>query len=215
MYALLLAVAAVRAVAVDGPSEVKLTLTEGAHAERAHLGRSGLARLEFCSSCDDPETEGFFELGLTALQGVREYRLTSTIVYAVPNDASKILNAAELRGKIALCDRGGNVPLVQKILAVQQAGSIGVVLVDDGQCTDLDCGRVGSKKLGGFAAKDDPVEWRKVKIPAVLVSTESGARLQRLMPLDRFTIPKVGPQWINKQQQRTKGAHKGKQKRDL
>ena len=79
---------------------------------------------------------------------------------------------------------GARRPLVQKILHAQEAGAVGVVLVDDGRCeSDLNCGRIGSARLGGFAPRDDPSSRRLVKIPSVLVSRETGKRIRRLMPL--------------------------------
>ena len=93
----------------------------------------------------------------------------SMTAYALPNDASRDpMNAAEVRGNIAICHRGA-VPLVHKILAVQASGAVGVVLVDDGSCgDDLECGRAGSPKLGGFAPKDDAEAWRKVDAEDVM-----------------------------------------------
>ena len=188
---------------LDGGPKLKVTLVQGASVDKRYRPQGGskeeqsLARVEFCARCADPHVEGSFADGLTALQGERDYRVTSHLVYALPNDASRDpMNAAEVRGNIAIVHRGA-VPLVHKILAVQASGAVGVVLVDDGQCgDDLECGRAGSPKLGGFAPKDDAEAWRKVKIPAVLVSEASGDRIRRLMPLEHFEIPKLGRQWV-------------------
>ena len=91
------------------------------------------------------------------------------------------MNSDELTGNVALVHRSAT-PLVQKILHAQEAGAVGVVLVDDGRCeSDLNCGRIGSARLGGFAPRDDPSSWRLVKIPSVLVSQETGKRIRRLM----------------------------------
>jgi len=79
-------------------------------------------------------------VGLTALQGARDYKVSAHAVYALPNNvAKKPMNAAELRGNVALCHRG-ETPIVQKILALQDSGAVGAILVDDGGCEDdLDC----------------------------------------------------------------------------
>ena len=107
------------------------------------------------------------------------------------------MNADELTGNVALVHRSAT-PLVHKILHAQEAGAVGVVLVDDGRCeSDLNCGRIGSARLGGFAPRDDPSSWRLVKIPSVLVSQETGKRIRRLMPLEHFEVPKLGTQWVS------------------
>lgn len=38
-------------------------------------------------------------------------------------------------GRIVLCVRGGGIPLVMKVLSIQEAGGIGAIIVDDGSCT--------------------------------------------------------------------------------
>lgn len=189
------------AATADG---VKAVLVQGTHRRRPVASSrdteaSALARIEFCVRCDDPHDQGSLVHGLTAVQGPRDYRVNGTLAYAVPNDARKPLaNADETRDTIVLCDRG-TVPLVQKVLAIQAVGARAAVLVDDGQCApDLECRRVGAPSLGGFAPKDDPEAWRKVTIPAILVSADTGARLRRLMHLDRKHLPTLGFQFLNR-----------------
>ena len=186
---------------LDAPMPMlKVTLHHGAADKRYAPpdADESLARIEFCAYCEDPHTEGSLARGLTALQGARDYKITSKLVYALPNDAStKPMNADELIGNVALVHRSAT-PLVQKILHAQEAGAVGVVLVDDGRCeSDLNCGRIGSARLGGFAPRDDPSSWRLVKIPSVLVSQETGKRIRRLMPLEHFEVPKLGTQWVS------------------
>ena len=202
----------------DGHPPLKVTLVQGASVDARYRPAGGtieersLARIEFCAKCVDPHVEGSFADGLTALQGEKDYKLTSHLVYALPNDVSRSpMNADEVKGKIALCHRG-NVPMVHKILALQDSGALGVVLVDDGSCRgELDCGRAGSTRLGGFAPKDDAEAWRKVKIPAVFVSQETGDRMRRLMPLEHFEIPKLGRQWVSPRPRR-RGEKRGVRK---
>lgn len=172
------------------PDDLKIVLI---HA------KDQMTRIEFCTRCADPATEGSFALGLNAIQGVQQYQVSSDLVYAVPNDAKTVMNEVEARGRVVMCDRGNEIPLVRKVLAVQAAGALGVVIVDDGQCShELDCGRAGSVRMGGFAPKDDPQAWRQVVIPAVLVSGDSGSRLRNLMPLDRRNLPDMGFQFLAK-----------------
>ena len=89
------------------------------------------------------------------------------LVYAVPNDASaQLLNSETMDGHIALVDRG-KVPLVTKVRRAQevsgcwcwlvqwtaeqnpQAGAVGIVIVDDGGCSQqYECGVLGSRHRG-------------------------------------------------------------------
>ncbi|KAJ8609133.1 hypothetical protein CTAYLR_006082 [Chrysophaeum taylorii] len=186
---------------------LKAILVHGKRSDKRTTSDSALARLEFCARCVDPHEEGSFAHGLTALQGTQDYKVTASLAYAVPNDASRApMNSDEIKGKLVVVDRGV-VPLVQKVLAMQAGDALGVVIVDDGQCTiDLDCGRAGSPRMGGFAPKDDPQAWRQVTIPAILISAESGARLRRLMPLDRRDLPRIGFQFLNRRPHRRAAA---------
>ena len=196
---------------LDAPMPMlKITLHHGAADKRyappdAH---ESLARIEFCAYCEDPHTEGSLARGLTCSAGAprtRDYKITSKLVYALPNDAATPpMNADELTGNVALVHRSAT-PLVQKILHAQEAGAVGVVLVDDGRCeSDLNCGRIGSARLGGFAPRDDPSSWRLVKIPSVLVSQETGKRIRRLMPCLFFNLKvRLGTRELCKSRERS------------
>lgn len=158
---------------------------------------SGLHTLEFCLNCPDPHLEGTQTVALGAVHGPVEYRVSGELVMMVPNDiaGARLLNVEELVGRVALVDRGV-VPLVDKVLAAQKAGAIGVVIADDGNCTELyECGRVGSPKLGGFGSRDPWHLWMKVEIPALLVMADVGDRLKKMMKLERIFIPGIGEQW--------------------
>lgn len=191
----------------DKSLKAVLVYDSRSNIHRRIASESTLARLEFCAYCSDPQEEGSFVYGLTALQGLPHYRVNSSLVYAVPNDASRRpMNRDEASGKLVVCERG-TVPLVQKILAIQAVGALGVVIVDDGQCSvELDCGRAGSPRIGGFAPKDDPEAWRQVSIPAALVSSESGARLRKLMPLDHQELPNLGYQYLSKKKRKRRSS---------
>ena len=117
---------------LDAPMPMlKVTLHHGAADKRYAPpdADESLARIEFCAYCEDPHTEGSLARGLTALQGTRDYKITSKLVYALPNDAATPpMNGDELTGNVALVHRSAT-PLVQKILHAQEAGAVGVVLV--------------------------------------------------------------------------------------
>ena len=105
--ALLLAALCGGGADLDAPMPMlKVTLHHGA-ADRRYAppdADESLARIEFCAYCEDPHTEGSLARGLTALQGARDYKITSKLVYALPNDAATPpMNADELTGNVAWC----------------------------------------------------------------------------------------------------------------
>merc|ERR1712232_80430 len=86
--------------------------------------------------------------------GPRNYHIDGEIVYGVPNDGrGPILNIEHVKGRIAMVDRGGDIPLVDKVRNLQIAGAIACIIVDNGICTEsFECGQSGSKSSGnGFA----------------------------------------------------------------
>lgn len=120
--------------------------------------------------------------------------MVAEVVYAVPNDAQReeLLNADDIRGRIAIINRGGNVAMVDKVVRAQKAGAVGVLLVDQGSCDDgfHDCGpRAGSVREGGFAPHDGFALWKDVRIPSLLITAEMGARVRSLMPLEEIQLP--------------------------
>eukprot|EP00633_Aureoumbra_lagunensis_P000693 CAMPEP_0197291478 /NCGR_PEP_ID=MMETSP0890-20130614/15906_1 /TAXON_ID=44058 ORGANISM="Aureoumbra lagunensis, Strain CCMP1510" /NCGR_SAMPLE_ID=MMETSP0890 /ASSEMBLY_ACC=CAM_ASM_000533 /LENGTH=135 /DNA_ID=CAMNT_0042764537 /DNA_START=106 /DNA_END=510 /DNA_ORIENTATION=- len=135
-------------------------MLHGNKVDKRYRSKSQLARIEFCTQCEHSLDEGSFVHGLSALQGVRDYHINASVVYAVPNDLQKSLNSEEMFGRIVMCDRGNDIPLVQKIINAQSAGALGIIIVDNGQCSvELECGRAGSARIGGFAPRDDPQMW--------------------------------------------------------
>lgn len=62
----------------------------------------------------------------------------------------------------------------------------------------FDCGPAGSAEAGGFSSLDARESWRGVKIPAILVAAEDGARLRYIMHLEQADVPPVGKQWIER-----------------
>jgi hypothetical protein len=84
-----------------------------------------------------------------------------------------------------------------KVLAVQRAGALGVVIADNGSCVGrYECGRAGSPKDGGFSRRDPWQSWRDVAIPALLVMEKEAGRLRSMMRLEKRRIPGLGEQWV-------------------
>ena len=66
-----------------------------------------------------------------------------------------------MHGAIAITKRG-LVPIATKVLQIQRAGGIGVVVVDDGDCIayNQNCMAGSNRSLGqGFARLDIPSAW--------------------------------------------------------
>ncbi len=83
-----------------------------------------------------------------------------------------ITNVEEVFGKIAIVQRG-IVPMVHKVLLLQTAGAVGVVITDDGRCKAYDqlCCPAATKARGEQWGRFDKVEpWKNVRIPVVLIS---------------------------------------------
>ena len=174
------------------------------HSARAvtnrHQSPSGLRELQFCLACPDPHLEGSQVLALGAVHGPDEYKVKGELAYAVPNHVGglRVLNPGQIRGKVALVDRG-LVPLVDKVMAAQKAGAVGVVIADDGSCDEPnDCGLAGNIKDGGFSKLDQKDKWKGVTIPSVLISTDQGERIRSMMKLRKIKVPNYGEQLICK-----------------
>lgn len=193
---------------VTTANKVKVLLN---HDRRPKPGKvyGGLRTVEFCIGCPDPHLEGSQIKALGSYHGVDNYRVTGELTMAVPNTGCagsigggqggevKILNAEQLTGRVVVVDRGG-VPLVEKVLAAQHAGSVAVLIADDGNCTGhYECGRAGSPRDGGFSKRDPWQNWRDVAIPAVLIMKAEADRLRAMMRLERKVIPGFGEQWID------------------
>ncbi|CAM9179568.1 unnamed protein product [Chrysoparadoxa australica] len=160
--------------------------------------RGPLKQIEFCLNCEDPGLEGSRVGGLAPKHGLQEFKVKGELVITVPNDCSdRLLNHRDLKGAIALVERGG-VPLKEKILLVQEAGAAGVLIADDGQCAEdfMRCGKTGGVQEGGFAHRDGEWEWIKVSIPAVLISQSQGLRLKEMMDLREVKVAGHGRQLV-------------------
>ena len=91
----------------------------------------GLRTLEFCQNCPDPHLEGSQLLALAPVHGPEEYKIQGILAICVPNHLGGKWVLNDVRGKVALVDRG-IVPLVQKVLTAQAGGAVGVIIADDG-----------------------------------------------------------------------------------
>lgn len=89
---------------------------------------------------------------------------------------------------------------MEKVLKAQAKGATGVVVADDGGCTDdlVDCGRLGGVRDAGFARRDGAHAWSGVKIAAVLVSKRDGERLKGMMRLQKVVVEGLGEQLVER-----------------
>lgn len=98
------------------------------------------------------------------MQGV----LAGKVVYAVPNTGnSDLVNANEIKGNIALIDRGGGATFLVKLKRAVQAGAIAAIMVNSRDVTHVN-------GVLPFVMSD--VEW--VNIPAVMITLSDGAKLK-------------------------------------
>lgn len=179
-----------RVVCVDGVcfnSRLKIALVEN-------------RGLTYCQACLDPLEQGSHVDVWEAHFHPSDYRVSGELVYAVPNDVSAdILNEDSVRGNIVLIDRG-KVPLVTKVRRAQEAGAVGVVIVDDGSCNqNFECGgNLGSRSHGYFCAQDHAVLWKNIVIPTVLTLQTHGNRMKEIMDLETMNLPDHGIQYMEK-----------------
>jgi hypothetical protein len=102
----------------------------------------------------------------------RRFHVTAEMIVTDPPlaETTPLNNARAVRGRIALVERGG-IPLVEKVLRVQAAGGIGVI-IDAGECASFTqlCSPGADKYNGdGFGKLDNPMPWQRVKIPVVML----------------------------------------------
>lgn len=149
--------------------------------------------LSYCLSCETPEHEGSYADALIPkhLSPIIS-SVTGKLIYCVPNfaDMTRIFNEDFILGNIILVDRG-KIPILEKCLRIQEAGAAGIVIADDNQCVDdfSFCGsRAGNKNEGGFSSNDDSIQWKRVNIPVLLITSKSAEKLRNLMKLKRVEI---------------------------
>ena len=74
----------------------------------------------------------------------------------------------------------GEVPLVRKAAAAQDAGALGIIVTDMGNCTAFDqfCSPGADKSRGeGFARLDLARPWERIKIPVVMMLRDDADKL--------------------------------------
>ena len=152
--------------------------------------------LTFCTLCRDARLQGSHVDVWESHFRPPSYAVMGELVYAVPNDgSSEILNEEEVRGNIALIDRG-NVPIVSKVQRAQAAGAKAVVIVDDGDCdTSYNCRIMGRRAEGrGFSARDREDLWKAITIPSVVALASYGDGLKEMMDLEEMDLGVLGLQ---------------------
>jgi len=119
----------------------------------------------------------------TASFGAKSFSVAARIVAAEPYEAHAALtNAAALRGKIALCVRGGDATFVAKARRAQAAGALALIVVNAEAAGVYARGGGVSKtrseqltwRMGGGG---DAVDGSDVTIPCVMVTASTGAEL--------------------------------------
>ena len=111
----------------------------------------------------------------------KTYDVTAEAVLAVPAEGHEPLRNADIvQDRIVIVLRG-KVPLHVKVKHAQEAGALGVVIVDTGRCDakfDQKCSQGADKSRGeGFAAEDDKGLWEKYHIPSVMVQRKHAKAL--------------------------------------
>jgi hypothetical protein len=159
-----------------------------------------LTLVSFCNDCVDPQEDGSTTFGLQPRHGIKEFEVTGSLVYCVPNSAEsrKVLNGHHFNNRIVLVDRG-SVGLLDKVEKLANFDAVGIIIADDGRCKDdySYCGPMaGSAKDGGYAINDDPHRWKYVDIPVILVSVRVADLLRLKMGIRKVNIPRIGMQNI-------------------
>ena len=103
-------------------------------------GDNPLKQLYFCMNCPHPQSEGSVVNALIAKYSVRDYDITSQVVYCIPNGAesSKLVNKSQFIDRIVLVDRGKQTTMQEKISRIasvdNDGGATAILIADDGQC---------------------------------------------------------------------------------
>ena len=162
---------------------------------------SAMKEIAFCIDCPSPADEGSLVSGLKPKHGIQTYSVSGEVVYCIPNLANgeTLLNKYEFHNRLVFVDRGV-ISLQQKVLQLQQADALGVIIADDGHCNKdfTFCGpRIGGKNDGGFAANDDKLLWNDIHIPAVLISVQTAEIFRKFMNIKRVDVPGFGFQNVS------------------
>ena len=103
----------------------------------------------------------------------RTYTATAEVVVADPpsGNARPLANTEAVFHRLVIMERG-EVPLVDKVAVAQEAGALGVIVTDMGDCTAFDqhCSPGADKSRGeGFGRLDMARPWGRIKIPIVMM----------------------------------------------
>jgi hypothetical protein len=158
---------------------------------------SNICMLNYCLDCHAPEHHGSFVLGLAARYGLKTFSITGELVYGIPNfgEAKEFINRDDCEDRIVFVNRGGGVPIRDKVVKAQKVGAIGVIVVDDGRCDEAFyfCGvQAGNRFEGGFAPNDRIEEWNEIRIPVFLVTARTGDELRNHMDVESYNIKGLG-----------------------
>ena len=167
--------------------------------------------VNFCIDCPNPEEQGSVTSALMSyhmMETMGNAALTFDIigeaVYAIPNyvDHKKVLNAPQLKGRIALIKRG-KIPLGKKVdRLLEKSRPSAIIIIDDGQCDEqfLSCGyRAGGAFQKGFSAFDDTDAWERAlyhRIPVMMVTAETGGRFDSLMAIRKVDVLGMGESYM-------------------
>jgi hypothetical protein len=140
-----------------------------------------------------PISEELSVIGWSCHWSPRKFLVSSGSTWVDPPLANdNIVNGDNLRGQIVWVLRG-EIGIVFKIKKIQAAGAIGVIVVDDGNCTKFDqkCMPGADKSRGeGFAALDIEKQWKNIKIPIIFVLKDEALLFANRIGLsiDNFNI---------------------------
>lgn len=184
----------------DDDSNLKIFL----HGKKKATGENGgLKLISFCCNCRNPEKEGSHIRAYVAAKGPQDFKVSSGIVYAVPNDGNtlKLMNSREMKGMVSVFTRGGGVTIVDKVRTAQDSGAVGVIIIDNGTCS-RNVQQCGIHPDEGFGIHEDWMAWEQIKIPCLLITKAGGNRLNNILNPDVVHIPGIGSQFViqNKRQ---------------
>ena len=85
----------------------------------------------------------------------------------------------------------------QPLTLYGQAGAVGVLLIDNGQCdADFDCGLLGNPAKNGLLEQDGWYKWKDIHIPSGLIQQKDGNRIKSDMKLTHMELKSVGIQYM-------------------
>lgn len=118
------------------------------------------------------------------------YTIVSRNVWADPLYVDSVLtNGDKISGNIAWVIRG-KIGLVHKVIALQKANALAVIIVDNGKCVSFNQACIpGADKSRGenFALKDMSEPWENIRIPVYFMLYEDGIKVAETI---EFDIPK-------------------------